>query len=174
MCWGRSAAVRAPRCTATTRRATSATWSSGPDRLDADAGRAWALAESRRPRARPARRGLARRAPGAAAPHRLPAAAADRPGRPARLLRVGLAAGVRGRRGARRAGAARSPALALDDRGRAAARRARARRSAARRGDRRRGAVDEPALAHPPAPGALRARRARDRVDRRVTAPASG
>src|SRR6185436_9989477 len=65
---------------------------------------------------------------------------------------------VRRRPGRRRTGAARPPALAVDGADGAAARRPGVRRRAAGRGDRRRGALDEPAVAHSPAGGALRPR----------------
>ena len=105
----------------------------------------------------PLREGWLDERPGAAAADRVPAPAADRAGRPARLLRLGLAPRVRRRRGDRGARAAGAPALAVDDRRRAAAGRARARCRPAGRGDRRRSALDEPAVAHPAGPGALRA-----------------
>ena len=60
------------------------------------------------------------------------------------------------------------PRVAVDDRGRAAARRPGARRRAAGRGDRGRGALDEPAVAYPDPAGALRARGACARLDRRL------
>src|SRR5215210_3889391 len=129
-------------------------------------GRAELLAQGDRPCPRAAPRGLDRGPGRAAVQHRLPAPPADGAGRPARAVRVGLAARVRARGGRRRAARARSPPLAVGRRHRDAAARPGARRRAARGGDGRRSPLDEPAVAHPRDGRALPAGRRGDRVRR--------
>src|SRR3954454_16403597 len=94
---------------------------------------------------------------------------ADGGRRPARALRLGVAARVRARRGDRRAAEPRSSALAVDGGDRDPAARAGARRGAADRGDRRGGPLDEPAVANPDRPRALRPRRRRPSLCRSLT-----
>src|SRR5215207_6326937 len=124
------------------------------------------LAQGDRPRPRAARRGLARGPCRAAAQHGLPAPPPDGARRPARALRLRLAAGVRARGGRRGAARARPRAVAVGRRHRDAAARARARRRPARGGHGRRRALHEPAVAHPHHGRALPAGRRGDRIRR--------
>src|SRR3954470_13942143 len=134
-----------------------------------------ALAQAHGSRARQAAAGLDLHHARRAAPHRLPPRPAGRDRRPVRLLRLGLEARLRDRRGGHRAGAdAAGHPLALDRRGRALDRDPGPGDRAARGGDRRARPLDEPAVAYTPLSGALRASGGCNRIGCELVVPAGG